>query len=458
MIKLKILLSIFFCGILVYPQSEKNMTSDLLSGVSQISVTIGGNFPLTGSYRASAVERVDQLVTRIYNQAYTLALGNSPTPQQIANVKSEFEKYALRNIILRRQNGEQLKIDLIKFRKTGSFEYNPYLKNDDVLIFPATDLERNFFTVSGAVNSEGKFHYFDGDKLSDAIFLADGINLAYENVNQAEITRLSYDGQRMDNIIVNINSDFELKRGDRIRILADETQRKVYNVLALGEFRRPGLIPIKKENTHLKEVLIKTGGFTEKADLDNAQIIRGVNVFKYLAFSEEIEKLQMMRMSTLVSDDSIYFKIDEDLRFLRGNVNVDFTQIENLSDTLFTLRDGDIIYIPSKIDLVYVYGQVNEPAYVNFVQGKDLNFYISKAGGLGETASGDVYLIKGKTRTWVSADEYKALGVEIEPGDYIWASKKPVRTFWYHVEQASKIASIVGGIATVILLFIQAGK
>jgi len=125
-------------------------------------------------------------------------------------------------------------LDLIKFRRTGNFGYNPYLKNDDVIIFPATDFERNFFTVSGAVNNAGTFHFFDGDKLSDALFLADGVNLAYENVNQVEITRLSYDGEKMESIIVDINSDIALKRGDRIRVLANETQRKDFKVLQLA--------------------------------------------------------------------------------------------------------------------------------------------------------------------------------------------------------------------------------
>ncbi len=314
----------------------------------------------------------------------------------------------------------------------------PILKNDDVIIFPPTDIERNFITVRGAVNSEGTYHFFDGDKLSDALFLADGVNKAYENVHQVEITRLSYDGEKMESIIVDINSDFVLKRGDRIRVLADETQRKDFKVFTLGEFKMPGYIPIKKEHTTLKEVVEKAGGFTENADLSNTQVLRGVNVFKSIAFSEEIERFLMMRMSTLIKEDSLYFLIDEKLRFLRGNANVDFTRFEDLSDTLFILKDGDIIYAPSKIDLVYVYGQVNQPSYVKYEKGKDYNFYLDKAGGIGETASGDIYIIKGKTRTWISAEDIEKKNVVIEPGDYIWASKQQVRTFWDHVENASR--------------------
>ena len=454
----RILVTALIVSFVSFSQTEKSSMSDLLASASLISVSIGGNFPITGSYSASVNERIDQFVSRMYDKAFALSVGSSPSQEQISNVKSQFQLYSLRNILLKRKNGEQLKIDLIRFRKTGNFDLNPYLKNDDVLIFPATDIERNFFTISGAINTEGKYHFFDGDKLSDALFLADGINRAYENVDQVEISRLSYDGEKMESIIVDINSDFILKRGDRIRVLADETQRKDFKVLTLGEFMMPGFIPIKKEHTTLKEVVDKAGGFTNNADLSNAQVLRGVNVFKSIAFSEDIERLLMLRMSTLISEDSLHFLIDEKLRFLRGNANVDFTQLEDLSDTLFILKDGDIIYAPSKIDLVYIYGQVNQPSYVKYEIGRAYDFYLDKVGGLGETASGDVYIIKGKTRTWISADEIEEKNVEIEPGDYIWVSKKPVRTFWDHVDQAARIATILGGIATVVLLFIQAGK
>ena len=61
----------------------------------------------------------------------------------------------------------------------------------------------------------------------------------------------------------------QLKKGDRIRVLADETQRKDFKVLTLGEFMMPGFIPIKKEHTTLKEVVDKAGGFKNRPkDID----------------------------------------------------------------------------------------------------------------------------------------------------------------------------------------------
>ena len=169
----------------------------------------------------------------------------------------------------------------------------------------------------------------------------------------------------MKTISVNINDDYPLERGDRIRILADETQKKDFKVTIIGEVKMPGEIPIKKDSTTLYEAIKKAGGFTTEADLNRAQLIRGANAFNSLIFSKQIEQLQMLRMSTLKYEDSVYFNIDEQLRLLRGNGNVDFTKLEdkNFTDTLFLLRDGDVIYIPPKIDLVYVFGQVNNPGY-----------------------------------------------------------------------------------------------
>ncbi len=177
--------------------------------MEQSRVTIGGDFIITGSFPSMVTERVDQFVTRMYTQTREKIFSQlSQQPELLEKAKKEIENYSLREVTLKRANGEELKLDLMKFRRTGDFSNNPYLKNDDVLIFPPSDLERNFFSISGAVNKPGKYHFKDGDKLSDAVELAQGINKAYENVSKAEINRLSYDGEKMEVIPVDINSNY----------------------------------------------------------------------------------------------------------------------------------------------------------------------------------------------------------------------------------------------------------
>jgi len=443
-------------SISLYAQEKNNQQNQF--SMPAISITIGGKFIVNGTYPAMLSERVDQFITRVYNLAKENILTASKDVQTSQNITQSLDQeYALRGIILKNSNGDERIIDLAKFRINGDFKNNPYLKNDDVIIFPAVDLDRNFVRVLGAVNNPITFMFVDGDKLSDALEFAQGINKAYENVSEATIYRLSYDGEKFDSLKVNLDQDIELKRGDRIRVVANETKRRDYFVNVIGEVNSPGSIPITKTTTTIREIINRAGGFTPNADISRAEIIRGANAFESLVFSEDLEKLLMLRMSTLVENDSLYFLIDEKLRFMRGNGLVDFTKIFNdsLSDGNFIVQNYDAIYIPPKIDLVYVYGQVNRAGYLKYFPNKNYQYYLDQAGGIGESAV-DVYIVKGQSRSWIAAEENP--NVNVEPGDYIWVSKKTPRTFWYHVQQAGQIASILGAVATVILLFVQVGK
>ena len=432
-------------------QEKQNQQQSMIQ--FPISVTIGGKFIVNGSFPASMTERVDQFVTRIYNLAKENSLSIA---QDLATVneinKNLEEEYAIRGLLLKNVNGEERKIDLAKFRVNGDFINNPYLKNDDVIIFPAVDLERNFIRIIGAVNNPGKFMFVEGDKLSDAIELAQGLNKSYDNINKIIIYRLNFGGSEQDSIIIGINEDVPLMRGDRIVVAAEENKRQDYKVNVIGEVLHPGFIPITNNKTTIKDVIQMAGGFTSQADLYRSEIIRGANAFESLIFTEQSEKLQMARMSTLIENDSLYFQIDEKLRFLRGNGLVDFTKLSNdeFDDGKFIVQNYDVIYIPAKINLVYVYGQVNKAGYINYSPDKNYDYYLNKAGGIGETAL-DIYIIKGQSRSWVTAEDYP--NTPIEPGDYIWVSKQTPRTFWYHVEQAARITAIIGSVATVLLLF-----
>ncbi len=439
---------------LIFPliaQEKQNQQQSLIQ--FPISVTIGGKFIVNGSFPASMTERVDQFVTRIYNLAKENSLSIAQDLATVREINKNLEEeYAIRGLILKNANGEERIIDLAKFRVNGDFVNNPYLKNDDVIIFPAVDLERNFIRIMGAVNNPGKFMFVDGDKLSDAIELGQGINKAYENINEAIIYRLNTGGSELDSIVVGLNEEVALKRGDRILIPAEESKRQDYKVRIIGEVLHPGFIPITNNKTTIKDVIQMAGGFTSEADLYRSEIIRGANAFESLIFTEQSEKLQMARMSTLIENDSLYFQIDEKLRFLRGNGLVDFTKLsdDEYDDGNFVVQNYDVIYIPSKINLVYVYGQVNKAGYINYSPDKSYDYYLNKAGGIGETAS-DIYIIKGQSRSWLSAEDYP--NTPIEPGDYIWVSKQTPRTFWYHIEQAARITAIIGSVATVLLLF-----
>ena len=120
------------------------------------------------------------------------------------------------------------------------------------------------------------------------------------------------------------------------------------------------------------------------------------------------------------------------------------------------LRDNDVIIIPQKINTVYVFGQVNSPGNIRYVEGKDYKYYINRVGGLGDLANdGEISIIKAETKEWIPADNKN---VSIENGDFIYVPKNPAHSFNYYVGVVGRYLGIVGSIATVILLLVQFNK
>jgi len=457
----RILVLIIITAFSINAQDEGSYTkkSSSLSELSMaMSVTIGGNFIVTGTFPAAPGERVDQFVTRLFNQAKSEKLALVKDYEKQQEILEKLDETPTRDIKLRKNNGTEIAVDLAKFRLTGDFKYNPYLSHEDVLIFPSYDFQTDFISVLGAVNIPVKFQYVAGDKFSDALMFAQGLNNSFENIKQFKIVRLSYDGNKEETLFFDINENPELKRGDRIVVLAETVNRKDFRLYIAGEVKQSGWIPITKGTTTLKDVIEKAGGLKENADLNRAELIRGANVFKSPVFNEEFEKLLMQRMADISPEDSISFMTDNKLRFARGNAVLDFSKLDdsNSVESKFVVKDGDYIFIPEKLNLVYVFGQVNSPGYIKYEKGEDVNYYLNLAGGIGKTAREEIYLIKGKTRGWTLIEEETKY--VIEPGDYIWIPKELRRDFTYYSERILAVSSVVGTLTTIALLIVQLTK
>ncbi len=471
--KLKIILALLFISTQVLPQilQDQLKQNQLLDAASVINVTIGGSFPITGTYPALMTERVDGFVTRMFGEASDLILKSYNDPDLIRKAKSELTNYSLRGIILKRSNGEEIPVDLQKFRTSGNFKHNPYLKNDDVIIFPSSDITNNFFSVSGIVNKPGTFYFVEGDKLSDALELARGLNPAYEKIDSVEISRLSYDGNSQTIEMIPIKNDILLQRGDRLRFIAQENQRRNFTVSVLGEVNSPGIIPITKENTTLYEVIKLVGGFTPNASLNRSRVFKrsslailleqqyNINLGeqpdlenpRYRSTILNLEFALMYRMSNIYSEDTNYFNLENQLRVLTEGSSLDFNKIADPNSDIskYIVQSGDIIVVPPIDNSVYVFGQVLRPGHVTFVRGKDYQYYVNEASGLGELAEeDDIMVIKGGSRAWISPlSEH----VEIEEGDYIYVPKQNLRTFRSYVAEYSVYVSILASVAALLL-------
>ncbi len=83
-----------------YSQSTTKEQQNMLS-FSGISVTIGGSFPLSGSFPALMTERVDQFITRIYNEAVSRSTANAQDETLLEKLKKDLTQFSLRGITLK---------------------------------------------------------------------------------------------------------------------------------------------------------------------------------------------------------------------------------------------------------------------------------------------------------------------------------------------------------------------
>lgn len=472
---LKTLFAVTIITNLLYAQTDEkmfNQQNSSLLAANVISVTVGGNFIVNGSFSALRTQRVDNFITRLFLETKEQAVSVSNELEYTSKILKKTEEYPRRNILLKHSDGTQEILDLERFRITGDFSSNPYLKNDDVIIFPPYDVDKDFVLIDGAVNKPGKVQFVEGDKLSDILFFAQGISKAYDDVTTAQISRLSYDGQTETLINVNVSEDAEVQRGDRIVFLANKPLKKDFSVKVFGEVNSPGDIYITHNNTKLIDVIERAGGLTDKAWLKKIKVIRGPqaellkedNILTEMKLKEYAQKLRWFemdlgRMSNMTLEDTVTFKVDAELSYINESGNIDFSELYTDSSRAnrFVMKDGDIVIIPEFKNSVYVFGQVGAAGEYDYAEGEDYDYYIKQAGGFGEFAEDEEsILIKGFGKSWISFEESE--GYQIEPGDYIWVPKEIQYPDSYYWDKVSKITSIVGNIlgpiVTIIVILI----
>ncbi len=78
----KLLILLFICsGFTIAQILDNNLKNNSLLSDVTISVTVGGTFPFKGTFPALMTERVDEFITRLYNEAVDLTLRTTNDPE-----------------------------------------------------------------------------------------------------------------------------------------------------------------------------------------------------------------------------------------------------------------------------------------------------------------------------------------------------------------------------------------
>ncbi|MGB2697023.1 MAG: SLBB domain-containing protein [Candidatus Zixiibacteriota bacterium] len=402
----------------------------VLTSLRKFKVSVTGSVEQPGTYSAFAHERISEIIQK--------AGGFTDSSSQ-------------RNIIVKRTDQGELKVDIGMFLIIGDKSKNPYALDGDVIFVPILEDTLYHYGIYGAVRAPGEYEYGAGDSLMDLVNLAHGLT-SDANLSSAEITRFNPDNQTTSNISVSLKEllaegkkelNLPLMPDDRVFIRSIPKYHEKKQVTILGEVLYPGVYAIEEGKTRLTDIVRIAGGFTSQASLPEAEMIRG---YYMDVIDLEYERLKKMDVADMSEQEYEYFKTKS--REKRGKISCDFIKLfqENDKNQDILLKNGDLIRIPAKSLVVRVSGNVVNPGLVSFEPDKNYLFYIEKAGGLSWRASKrGVRVIKEVTSEWVKPKK----STRIDPGDTIWIPEKPRRDYWGFFKDTMLV---LGNIATLYLV------
>ncbi len=421
----------------------------------QFKLHISGLVLQPGMINTNSLERVSDVieraglmfverVTNIGEVQSTRAL----TREVIQNESNLIKKGASQRSIIVRRGDTQIDVDLLRYRKIGDIDSNPYVRAGDHLHVPPY---MGNIIIRGEVNDPDRYEYKQGDKIADLIDFGGGLTVLADT-SKATLVRFEEKGTVPVNRDIDLydaifyNPDdprYILNESDRLYVRTKYDFKVIASVYIDGQIKYNGEYPIMPGITTLSDIVRMAGGFTDKANLDEARLVRRTtSALRDL----ELDRLRRMSVSEMTDEEYDYFKSRN--RSIRGEITIDFIKLfigNDLSNDV-TLQPYDNIFIPFERELVNISGAVNEPGYVKVEPGADHRYYIEKAGGYKWDANKrKVRVIKAKT-----GQRFK-LGkdIRIEGGDIIHIPEKTPINKW---EAFRDTAQIFANVATVIIL------
>lgn len=416
----------------------------------QISVSITGFVRNPGNYKMSPTDRVSDLIAKAQQELQVPM--QEPTPAEpeedlyqrlnpipLLRAKEEPEPdyahlQALRHVSLKR-NDSPMHYDLLRFYRLGSLADNPILRDGDLVHI---SIVQEIISVNGCVGQSGELEYRQGDTLETVL------NLAYKALPGADtsairISRYQGSGKAYAFEVINLKEypallNTVIHPSDRIMVPYDALFRARKTVTVSGELRHHGEFIVDDKAT-VWDVIQLAGGFTEKADLSNAVMLNK-------SFNEEpdgeFERLKMRSMAELTPLEYSYMRTI--MRQAKGAYSIDFVKLKASEgkESNRVMNNMDFIYVPEKLNAVWVSGQVRKPGLVEYQPGKNWKYYVQQTGGF---ANNNIYrgtrILRSDSGNWVKAKNKQ----EIKPGDIVFIPDRVDRYFWTDVKDVITVAA-----------------
>ena len=271
------------------------------------------------------------------------------------------------------------------------------LRNNDVLFIPSLfDIgEVKTFSVYGEVMFPGDYRYADNTSIEDLILQAGGLK-EDASLSKVDVVRRSRDKQATakseslaETFSFSINedlsiqdNDFRLEPYDEVYVRRSPGYSVNRRVIVEGEVTFPGYYSLATNTERLSDIMARVGDFSNEAYPEGARLERKMT---------DDERKRMRDIAEILSsNDSLALAraVDKLLSATTYDVGINLKEaMENPGGNAdIVLRDGDRIIIPVFTNTVRINGEVMYSNTTPFVKGKNLKFYIEKAGGYSEKA------------------------------------------------------------------------
>tara|TARA_R110002167_G_scaffold366448_1_gene597407 strand:- start:29062 stop:31839 length:2778 start_codon:yes stop_codon:yes gene_type:complete len=295
--------------------------------------------------------------------------------------------------------------------------------------------------VDGAVKTPGMYPLAINNKVSDLIKAAGGLReSAY--LSNAELTRNEIVSNHANKLAMkidlrsalqgNVDKNVTLKSKDRLNVHHIPAWQDNHIVELRGEFMFPGKYTIQRGET-LRTLIKRAGGFTDfaylNASLFTREKLKKLELENLVKVSENL-RMELASKSLSQRENSASLDYQQTSQLLADLTNVepvgrlvlDIPLI--MSDEKFdvTLENGDVLYIPGKLNSVNVVGQVQVATSHIHKDNFSAFDYIELSGGIKKQADEDrVYIIKanGAVKIPNNTNWFSSIGDGLKPGDTV---------------------------------------
>jgi len=408
-----------------------------LSQIREFKVKVIGHLQKPGLYTVTPVSRVSDLFEEI-NADEQLT---EPSPEYQSKHQASsllqgltYPDLSRRNIILIRQ-GDSLQVDLAKFSSTGQDQFNPFIHQGDIIVFP---LKQVISSIYGGVNIPGDYEYSPNESLFEFIQLAGGLR-PDADPDKIEITRFRSNTEKYTfSTSLKEGNKIIVESGDHVMVRYQQDFKRQEVISIIGEVQFPGVYTIGTQTT-LKHILDKSGGYTRKADPSKIQINN--QAIKKIP-DRELKRINLIPEENRSLAERAYIKA----RALTQKGTIESNsqgQTNALMD--FILVNNDQIYVPENFNFIEVLGGVLEPGRYPFNSELTYQDYIDLAGGKTQNATRNIYIIKAGTGQRLPAKQQ----VKIENGDTIFIADKIEFNRWIVLKD---ILTTLGQVAALIVV------